>query len=155
GEERRAGHAPRAPGPLPGPRPDRAARTASNDDDDVPDGAPSADRSASARRHGCRGERPPPHPEGDDPSRPPRRPPMSAPAPPLAPAVRWRHVLATCALGAGLVYLVWRWGFTLGLGSLWLSVPLALAESYGLVMVALLAFSTWRVTDRSAPAPLT
>jgi len=79
---------------------------------------------------------------------------MTASVPPLAPAARRRHLLTACALGTGFVYLVWRWGFTLGLGSLWLSVPLALAESYGLVMVSLLAFSTWRVTDRSAPAPL-
>jgi cellulose synthase (UDP-forming) len=77
------------------------------------------------------------------------------PAPPLAPAARWRQALAAAALAAGLAYLVWRWGFTLALGSLWLSVPLAVAESYGLLMVGLLAFSSWRLTDRPAPPPLT
>ena len=85
------------------------------------------------------------------------RTPMAAPSvldPPLSPSGRWRHALAIAALAAGVGYLVWRWGFTLGLGSLWLSVPLAVAETYGLVMVALLAFSCWRLSDRPAPPTL-
>ena len=37
---------------------------------------------------------------------------------------------------------------------MWLGAPLAVAETYGLVMLALLAFSCWRIARREVPAPL-
>jgi cellulose synthase (UDP-forming) len=52
------------------------------------------------------------------------------------------------------VYIVWRWGFTLDGPAIWLGAPLAAAETYGLVMLALLAFSCWRMAHREVPAPL-
>ena len=50
---------------------------------------------------------------------------------------------------------MWRWGFTLSGSAMWLGVPLAMAETYGLAMLALLTFSCWRLADRDTPAPLT
>jgi len=75
--------------------------------------------------------------------------------PPLAPVSRRAQALVLAALVAAGGYLVWRWGFTLRGSALWLGVPLGLAETYGLIMLALLAFSCWRLSDRPAPPPLT
>ena len=80
--------------------------------------------------------------------------------PPLAPAVRtvpvrwWTHLTVVVALAASLVYIVWRWGFTLDGPSMWLGAPLAVAETYGLVMLGLLAFSCWRLARREVLPPL-
>jgi cellulose synthase (UDP-forming) len=70
------------------------------------------------------------------------------------PADRRAQALALAALTLGLLYVVWRWGWTLDAGSLWIGVPLVLAETYGLLMIALLAFSCWRLADRPLPPPL-
>jgi cellulose synthase/poly-beta-1,6-N-acetylglucosamine synthase-like glycosyltransferase len=65
------------------------------------------------------------------------------------------HLVVVAALAASIVYVVWRWGFTLDGPSMWLGAPLAVAETYGLAMLALLAFSCWRIARREVPAPLT
>jgi cellulose synthase (UDP-forming) len=64
------------------------------------------------------------------------------------------RLVVVAALAAGLVYIVWRWGFTLDGPAIWLGAPLAVAETYGLVMLALLAFSCWRMARREVPEPL-
>jgi cellulose synthase/poly-beta-1,6-N-acetylglucosamine synthase-like glycosyltransferase len=74
--------------------------------------------------------------------------------PPLAPAARWAQAVALFAILAAGGYLVWRWGFTLDGTALWLGLPLVLAETYGFVMLVLLAFSCWRTTRRTPPSPL-
>ena len=74
--------------------------------------------------------------------------------PPLAPASRWAQGATLAALIAGAVYLVWRWGFTLDGASLWLAIPLVVAETYGLIMLVLLSFSCWRLAARPTPEPL-
>lgn len=74
--------------------------------------------------------------------------------PPVRSLSRAAQVLVIAALIAGAAYLAWRWGFTLGGSALWLGVPLALAETYALVMLALLAHSCWGLADRPRPAPL-
>lgn len=71
---------------------------------------------------------------------------------PLEPRPWVRQGLAVAALGAGLVYLVWRWGFTLALDTLWVGLPLVLAETWALGTLALFVFEAWRLTDRAAPA---
>jgi cellulose synthase (UDP-forming) len=73
---------------------------------------------------------------------------------PTAP-VRWTtRAIVVLALLASVVYLVWRWGFTLHGASVWVGAPLAVAETYGLVMLALLSFSCWRLSVRRPPPPL-
>ncbi|HMO00705.1 MAG TPA: glycosyltransferase [Miltoncostaeaceae bacterium] len=74
--------------------------------------------------------------------------------PPLAPAVRWAQAVALLATLAAGGYLIWRWGFTLDGTALWLGLPLLLAETYGFVMLMLLAYSCWRTTLRTSPPPL-
>jgi cellulose synthase (UDP-forming) len=74
--------------------------------------------------------------------------------PGLMPADRRAQALALAALSLGLLYLTWRWGWTLDPGSLWIALPLVLAETYGLVMMVLLSFSCWRLADRPLPPPL-
>jgi cellulose synthase (UDP-forming) len=64
------------------------------------------------------------------------------------------RITVVAALAAGVVYLVWRWGFTLGGSALWLVAPPATAETYALIMLALLAVSCWALSDRPQPAPL-
>lgn len=72
--------------------------------------------------------------------------------PPLAPPERRRQAIALLALGAGVAYLTWRWGFTLRPSLLWLGLPLLLAETWALLSVALFVFSAWRLTERRPPA---
>lgn len=74
--------------------------------------------------------------------------------PPLQPARRGAQSIAVAAVAAGAVYLVWRWGWTVVPGTLWLSLPLAAAETYAILMLGLLTFSCWRRAARRAPAPL-
>lgn len=78
----------------------------------------------------------------------------SSARPPLEGASRLAQTLALAALTAAGGYLVWRWGFTLAGSSLWLGIPLAVGETYGLVMLALLTFSCWRLAERTTPPPL-
>ncbi len=61
----------------------------------------------------------------------------------------WRRVLAVTALVAGAAYLCWRWGWTLRWGTVWLGLPLVLAETWALASVALFVFSAWRLTRRT------
>lgn len=79
---------------------------------------------------------------------------VAATIPARSSASRLAQALALAALVAAGGYLVWRWGFTLEGSALWLGVPLALAETYGLVMLGLLTFSCWRLADRPTPPPL-
>ena len=72
--------------------------------------------------------------------------------PPLAPAARWAQAVALLAILAAGAYLVWRWGFTLDGTACGSGLPLVLAETYGFVMLVLLAFSCWRTTGRDAAA---
>ncbi len=58
--------------------------------------------------------------------------------------------IAALSLALSLAYIVWRWGWTLDTNALWLSVPLALAESYGVLSAAFLTFIAWRLRVRVA-----
>lgn len=73
---------------------------------------------------------------------------------PRVSASRAGQMLALAALLAAGGYLFWRWGFTLEGSALWLGVPLALAETYGLVMLGLLTYSCWGLADRRTLPPL-
>jgi len=78
----------------------------------------------------------------------------SAVKPPTETMTPAGRITVVAALAAGVVYLVWRWGFTLDGSALWLGAPLAAAETYALIMLALLAVSCWALSDRPQPAPL-
>lgn len=70
---------------------------------------------------------------------------------PLENPRRLRQALAVVAVLAGAVYLAWRWFFTLSLGTLWVGLPLLVAESWALLVVASFVFEAWRLTDRETP----
>ena len=80
--------------------------------------------------------------------------PGTATSVPPTSASRRGQALVLAALLASGAYLVWRWGFTLEGSALWLAIPLVLAETYALAMLALLAFSCWRLAERTTPPPL-
>lgn len=77
---------------------------------------------------------------------------MDASSPLVESPRRHQQALALVALAAGIVYLAWRWVFTLEPGLLWLGLPLLLAETWALTSVALLVFSVWGRTRREPPA---
>src|SRR5438105_14610 len=71
-----------------------------------------------------------------------------------AGAERLRRVVAVASLAFSLFYITWRWAFTINTEALWYSVPLALAETYGLLTAFFLTFTAWAIRLRTPPAPL-
>lgn len=67
---------------------------------------------------------------------------------------RWRQLLAATALLAGVLYLAWRWGFTLRWDTLWLGLPLVASETWALAAAALFVFECWRLTVRPSLPPV-
>jgi cellulose synthase (UDP-forming) len=47
-------------------------------------------------------------------------------------------------------YIVWRWGWTLNPDHLWFAIPLALAETWGLISGFLFVHSVWSLKHRAA-----
>ena len=64
---------------------------------------------------------------------------------------RLTHAVALLMLAYTTFYIAWRWFFTLNTAALWFSVPLALAETYGLVTAFFMAYTTWTLKRRIAP----
>ncbi|MBA3891050.1 MAG: glycosyltransferase, partial [Gemmatimonadaceae bacterium] len=62
------------------------------------------------------------------------------------------RLVTAVSLAFSTIYVVWRWGWTLNTDALWFSVPLVLAETYGLLTAFFMAVTAWRLCDR-APAP--
>jgi cellulose synthase (UDP-forming) len=64
------------------------------------------------------------------------------------------RIVAVIALAFSTYYVYWRWAHSLNLEALWFSVPLALAETYGLITAYFMAFTVWRLPRRTVrPAP--
>lgn len=72
---------------------------------------------------------------------------------PPAPRERLVRTVAAVSLAFSLVYIVWRWGWTLNTEALWFSVPLAIAETYGLITAFFMTFTAWRLKQRSPGKP--
>lgn len=82
-----------------------------------------------------------------------RRPASSVP---VLPAWKERVIrgIAVVTLAYWTYYIIWRWGWTLNPDALWFSIPLALAETWGLVTAFVMIHSVWRIRSRpSLPAP--
>jgi len=62
------------------------------------------------------------------------------------------RLLAVLSLTAGVVYVSWRWIFSLNLHYWWIAVPLAIAETYALIDGFLFGATIWRM-KRRGPAP--
>jgi cellulose synthase (UDP-forming) len=67
---------------------------------------------------------------------------------------RLTRAVAALSLTVSLVYITWRWGWTLNTEALWFSVPLALAETYGVLTAAFMTFTAWELLRRQPPAAL-
>ena len=67
---------------------------------------------------------------------------------------RLTRIVAATSVAFSLAYIVWRWGWTLNADALWFSVPLAIAETYGLLTAFLLTFTGWRLRIRESPPTL-
>ena len=67
---------------------------------------------------------------------------------------RVTRIVAATSVAFSLAYIVWRWGWTLNPDALWFSVPLAIAETYGLLTAFFLTFTGWRLAERTARPPL-
>jgi cellulose synthase (UDP-forming) len=64
------------------------------------------------------------------------------------------RLIAVVTLAYWTYYIVWRWGWTLNWHAWWFSVPLALAETWGLVSGFIMVHSVWRIRHRQPlPAP--
>jgi cellulose synthase (UDP-forming) len=65
------------------------------------------------------------------------------------------RVVAVVMLAYGVYYIAWRWTSTLNPEALWFSIPLALAETWGLLTAFIMVHSVWRLKHRTPvpPAP--
>lgn len=63
------------------------------------------------------------------------------------------RLLVSLSLILGLVYLTWRWGWSLNWESWWIALPLVIAETYSLIDSALFGMAMWRAKARPAPPP--
>jgi cellulose synthase (UDP-forming) len=63
-------------------------------------------------------------------------------------ATRRARAIALLALLAGVLYLGWRWGWTLRWETAWLGLPLLVAETWAFLSAGLFAFSVWSLTTR-------
>ncbi|MCI1219143.1 MAG: glycosyltransferase [Bifidobacterium sp.] len=61
------------------------------------------------------------------------------------------RTIAIFVVATGIVYVSWRWAFTLNMNALWLAIPLALAETYSLGEAILYAFTMWHSRNRPSP----
>ncbi|MFL5382704.1 MAG: glycosyltransferase [Longimicrobiaceae bacterium] len=83
-----------------------------------------------------------------------RRRPANA-VPQLSPRQeRLIRLLAVVTLAYWTYYIAWRWGHTLNWSAPWFSIPLVLAETWGLVTGFIMVHSVWRIRHRQPlPAP--
>lgn len=64
------------------------------------------------------------------------------------------RAIAVITLAYWTYYIVWRWGWTLNWHAPWFSIPLVLAETWGLVTGFIMVHSVWRIRHRQPlPAP--
>jgi cellulose synthase (UDP-forming) len=64
------------------------------------------------------------------------------------------RAIAVVTLAYWTYYIIWRWGWTLNPDALWFSIPLALAETWGLLTAFVMIHSVWRIRNRQpVPAP--
>jgi cellulose synthase (UDP-forming) len=82
-----------------------------------------------------------------------RRPPNAVPELPERKE-RVIRAIAVVTLAYWTYYIIWRWGWTLNPDALWFSIPLALAETWGLITACVMIHSVWRIRRRQpVPAP--
>ena len=63
------------------------------------------------------------------------------------------RVIGIVACALGLNYILWRYLFSLNMQALWFSIPMVIAETYGIVDMLLFVFMSWNKPDRTSPPP--
>jgi cellulose synthase (UDP-forming) len=66
---------------------------------------------------------------------------------------RMIRVLAVVTLAYGVYYVSWRWTQSLNTEALWFSIPLVLAETWGLLTAFIMVHSVWRLKHRDPKTP--
>ncbi|MDQ0635741.1 cellulose synthase (UDP-forming) [Arthrobacter pascens] len=61
------------------------------------------------------------------------------------------RVLATLTIVLGINYILWRWLFSVNWSAAWISVPLAMVETYSLIDAFLFGVTMWRLRVREVP----
>lgn|GEM_PF-254126 len=63
------------------------------------------------------------------------------------------RTIAVLTLGYGTYYIIWRWTATLNPDALWFSIPLVLAETWGLLTAFVMVISVWKLQHRDTLPP--
>ncbi|HEX8432780.1 MAG TPA: glycosyltransferase, partial [Longimicrobium sp.] len=63
------------------------------------------------------------------------------------------RTVAVLTLGYGTYYIIWRWMATLNPDALWFSIPLVLAETWGLLTAFVMVISVWKLQHRDTLPP--
>ncbi|HLM69171.1 MAG TPA: cellulose synthase catalytic subunit, partial [Longimicrobium sp.] len=63
------------------------------------------------------------------------------------------RALAVVTLAYGVYYISWRWTQSLNTEALWFSIPLVLAETWGLLTAFIMVHSVWRLKHRDPVTP--
>ncbi|MDQ0680411.1 cellulose synthase/poly-beta-1,6-N-acetylglucosamine synthase-like glycosyltransferase [Arthrobacter pascens] len=61
------------------------------------------------------------------------------------------RILTTVTMILGVNYIVWRWLFSVNWSAAWISVPLAIVETYSLIDAFLFGATMWRLRERGDP----
>jgi cellulose synthase (UDP-forming) len=70
------------------------------------------------------------------------------------PGVWAFRTLGALSILLGLVYLYWRYAFSLNTAALWFAIPLVAAETFAFVNTVFFVIMLWRPTRRVSPPPL-
>ena len=63
------------------------------------------------------------------------------------------RLIGLLTVASGLNYIVWRYAYSLNMQALWFSIPMVIAETYGIVDMLLFVLMSWRQPDRKPLPP--
>jgi cellulose synthase (UDP-forming) len=63
------------------------------------------------------------------------------------------NIIGVVACALGLNYIIWRYIASLNLQALWFSIPMVIAETYGILDMLLFVFMSWRKPEREPLSP--
>ncbi|HNX73614.1 MAG TPA: glycosyltransferase [Spirochaetales bacterium] len=63
------------------------------------------------------------------------------------------RLIGLLTVASGLNYIVWRYAYSLNMQALWFSIPMVIAETYGIVDMLLFVLMSWRQPNRKPLPP--
>jgi len=63
------------------------------------------------------------------------------------------RIIGLSAAAFGLNYIVWRYALSLNMNALWFSIPMVIAETYGIVDMFLFILMSWKQSERKSLPP--